>query len=88
MRLATPEGHDAVPSRRAVAASLFTASYALAASPALAQAITTPTDRIIVADVRFPAYGGYELPAYVARPKAGGRRATIDRKSTRLNSSH
>jgi carboxymethylenebutenolidase len=77
MRLATPEGHDPAPSRRAIAASLFTASYALAAAPALGQAIVTPTDRIATADVRFPAHGGYELPAYVARPKTRVRAPAI-----------
>jgi carboxymethylenebutenolidase len=77
MRLATPEGHNPAPSRRAVAASLFTASYAVAATPALGQAIITPTDQIITADVRFPGHGGYDLPAYMARPKGRQRCPTI-----------
>jgi carboxymethylenebutenolidase len=76
MRLTTPEGNPS-PSRRAIAASLFTAGYALAARSAEAEPIVTPTDNIITADVSFAGADNYQLPAYLARPKASGRKASI-----------
>jgi carboxymethylenebutenolidase len=76
MRLTTPEGNRP-PSRRVVAASLFTAGYALAAASATAEPIVTPTDNIITEDVRFAGAAGYQLPAYLARPKTRGRHAAI-----------
>lgn len=78
MRLATPEGRDPLsPSRRLVTASLFTAGYALAVSPANAQAITTPTDGLLLEDVHVNGHGGYSLPAYVARPAREGAHPAI-----------
>ncbi len=80
MRLNKPEGY-APPSRRIVAASLFTAGYALASSCAKAEPITTPADALITEDVTFAAAGGYQLPAYLARPRREGQgegaRATV-----------
>jgi carboxymethylenebutenolidase len=76
MRLTTPEGNPP-PSRRAALASLFTAGYALAAVSASAEPIVTPTDDIITEDVSFPGAGGYNLPAYLARPNSRGRKPTI-----------
>jgi carboxymethylenebutenolidase len=78
MRLVTPEG-DAPrpPSRRAVAASVFTAGYAVAAAAATAEPIVTPTDGLITQDVTLQGAGGYALPAYVARPTASGRKPAV-----------
>lgn len=67
MRLDTPEGNLA-PSRRTIAASLFFSGYATAALSSCASPVTTPADELIVEDVRFAGAGGYQLPAYVARP--------------------
>jgi carboxymethylenebutenolidase len=67
MRLDTPEG-NLQPSRRGVAASLFTMAYAPAALSACASPVTTGTDEVITADVSFTGAGGYALPAYLARP--------------------
>jgi carboxymethylenebutenolidase len=76
MRLTTPEGNPP-PSRRAALASIFTIGYAAAAASASAEPIVTPTDDIITADVSFPGAGGYTMPAYLARPKARGRKGAI-----------
>lgn len=79
MRLETPEGPlpQRLPSRRMVAASIFTAGYALALQPAEATAITTPTDGLIIEEPRFTGAGGYALPSYVARPAGRGRHSAI-----------
>jgi carboxymethylenebutenolidase len=64
--------------RRSLGALLLTGAT-LAAFPALAQAsppIHTPADGLIVGDVVIPQIGG-PLPAYVARPDARGRFATV-----------
>ncbi len=72
MRLTNPDGDSpAPPSRRLVAASLFTAGYALAVGPAAAQAITTPTDGLEIEEARVRGYGAYALPIYVAKPRDG-----------------
>ena len=79
MRLDTPEGDLArkPPTRRFVAASLFTAGYAPAALAADASPITTPLGDLIEADVHVTGAGGYSLPAYLVRPPGAGRRSTV-----------
>ena len=67
MRLDTPEGALA-PSRRSIAASLFFSGYATAALSSCASPVRTPEDELAIADVHVPGAGGYQLPAYVARP--------------------
>ncbi|HRO03188.1 MAG TPA: dienelactone hydrolase family protein [Terricaulis sp.] len=67
MRLDTPEGNLA-PSRRTIAASLFFSGYATAALSSCASPVQTPADELIIGDVHVPGAGGYQLPAYVARP--------------------
>lgn len=76
MRLETPEG-NLPPTRRAMAASLFFAGYAPAALSACASPVTTPSDELITEDVHFTGHNNYQMPAYVARPAARGRRGTI-----------
>lgn len=56
------------PSRRGVAASLFLGGYAPAALSACASPLATPAVGLIEEEVKFAAVGGYELPAFVARP--------------------
>lgn len=73
MLLRTPEGDDPNLTRRTALASLFTAGYALGAGPANAQAIVTDVTGLAVEEVTFRAAGRYALPAYMARPAAGGR---------------
>ncbi|MBI1189040.1 MAG: hypothetical protein GC206_17170 [Alphaproteobacteria bacterium] len=74
MRLISPEADvPRAPSRRmVVAGSLFTAGYALAVGEARAQAITTPREGLVTADVQFAGHQGYPLPAYLARPAGAG----------------
>lgn len=72
------EPRDLDLTRRSLGALLLTGA-ALAAFPALGQAnppIHTPADGLIAGDVVIPQIGG-PLPAYVARPDARGRFATI-----------
>jgi len=57
--------------RRSFGAALFTAGYAAAITPVNAAAITTDETGILTAEVKYPAFGGYELPAYIARPDDG-----------------
>jgi carboxymethylenebutenolidase len=76
MRLDRPEGYFP-PTRRALAGSLFFAGYATAALSSCASPVTTPSDDLIVEDVRIEGAGGYSLPACVARPSARGRRGAI-----------
>ncbi|MGE3302906.1 MAG: dienelactone hydrolase family protein [Hyphomonadaceae bacterium] len=71
INLDTPEGPapKRLPSRRRVlAASMFTVGYAAAIRPVNAQAITTDAAGLTIEEVKIPAFGGYALPAYVARP--------------------
>lgn len=77
--LTSPDGAlpELRPSRRTALASLFTAGYALSVGPANAQAITTPEDGLIIEEVRYPGFGGYQMPAYVARPQSAGRKPAI-----------
>ncbi len=65
--LLTPEGNPP-PSRRAAVASLFFAGYAPAALSACATPVTTPAEALLTEDVTFSGAGGYQLPAYLARP--------------------
>lgn len=79
MLLRTPEGDpvDLTVSRRTALASLFTVGYALGAGPASAQAITTDETGIVTEEVTYPAAGGYQLPAFVARPEGKGRHPAV-----------
>jgi carboxymethylenebutenolidase len=77
--LTRPEGtlaEDLHLTRRG-AVSMFFAGYALAAWSAEAAPITTPVDGLIIEEVLIPNGAAKPLPAYVARPKAKGRHATI-----------
>ncbi len=65
------------PTRRTIAGSLFMSGYAAAALSACASPVTTPEDALITEDVHLTGAGGYQLPAYLARPNAEGRRATV-----------
>lgn len=76
MRLLTPEGNFD-PTRRSIAASLFFSGYAAAAVSSCAAPVTTPSDELIVEDVHFTGAGGYDLPAYVARPVGSQARAAV-----------
>lgn len=76
MRLDTPEGNLS-PTRRTIAASLFVSGYAAAALSAEAQPITTPGDGLIIEDIHVTGAGGYQLPAYIARPHESGRRGAV-----------
>jgi carboxymethylenebutenolidase len=76
MRLNTPEGNFD-PTRRSIAASLFFSGYAAAAVSSCAAPVTTPSDELITEDVTFAGAGGYQLPAYVARPASEPARAAI-----------
>lgn len=62
---------------RRTATSLFFVGYALAAVSAEAAPITTPADGLVIEEVLIPNGAPHPLPAYVARPKGGGRHATI-----------
>ena len=71
-----PEPDDFRFSRRALATGglggLFFAGYAPAALAAQAQPVKTPDDGLVVGEVRYPAPDGFDLPAYVARPRGDG----------------
>jgi hypothetical protein len=58
-----------------VAASFF-AGYAAAGLGATAEPIHTDEAGLVVETVHFPS-AGFSLPAYLARPEAGGRFPTI-----------
>lgn len=78
--LTRPEGtepQDFHLTRRGAVASMFFAGYALSALAADATPITTPEDGLIIDEVLIPNGAAKPLPAYVARPKGGGRHATI-----------
>ena len=62
---------------RRTAVSMFFAGYALAAVSAEAAPIVTPADGLIIEEVLIPNGAPKPLPAYVARPKGGGRHAAI-----------
>lgn len=76
MRLNTPEGNFD-PTRRHVAASLFFSGYAAAAVSSCAAPVSTSSEDLVTEDVRFGGAGGYELPAYVARPGGAAPRAAV-----------
>ncbi|MBY0583251.1 MAG: dienelactone hydrolase family protein [Sphingomonas sp.] len=79
LNLTRPEGTqpgDLHLSRRG-AVSMFFAGYALAAVGADAKPITTPADNLTIDEVLIPNGADKPLPAYVARPTAKGRHATI-----------
>lgn len=76
MRLDTPEGNLS-PSRRSIAASLFFSGYATAALSSCASPVRTPEDELITADVHIAGAGGYQLPAYVARPNDRGAHGAV-----------
>src|SRR3954470_11975124 len=59
------------------AVSMFFAGYALAAVAADASPIVTPADGLQIDEVLIPDGAPKPLPAYVARPKGGGRHAAI-----------
>jgi carboxymethylenebutenolidase len=62
---------------RRTAVSMFFAGYALAAVSAEAAPIVTPADGLTIEEVFIPNGAPKPLPAYVARPKGGGRHAAI-----------
>jgi carboxymethylenebutenolidase len=77
--LIRPEGpspDDLVLSRRTLGVGtlggLFFAGYAPAALAAQASPITTGAQDLITEDVTYPAPDGFDLPAYVARPRGDG----------------
>ena len=79
VRLTRPEGslpQDFALSRRALAGvsagGLFFAGYAPAALAAQAAPIRTDAEGLEVGDVVYPAPDGFQLPAYLARPKGDG----------------
>ena len=77
--LTRPEGtepEDFHFTRRA-AVSMFFAGYALAAVSADAAPITTAAAGLTIEEVLIPNGAPKPLPAYVARPKGGGRHAAI-----------
>jgi carboxymethylenebutenolidase len=78
--LNTPEGElpDTKPSRRKVlVASMFTVGYAAVLSPPADSAITTDDVGLTIEEPKIKAYGGFDLPAYVARPADAKKHAAI-----------
>ena len=77
--LTRPEGSEPADFHltRRTAVSMFFAGYALAAVSAEAAPITTPSDGLTIEEVMIPNGAPKPLPAYVARPKGGGRHAAI-----------
>lgn len=78
MNLTRPDGPDVAvkPSRRNLGAIAMFAGYAAAVTPVHAEAITTPSDGLITGMVSFPS-GGFDLPAFVARPSRRGRKPVV-----------
>ena len=79
VRLTRPEGSDAVDfaqTRRGLGGLLF-AGYALAAFSAKAEPIHTDDAGLISGTVTIATADGRQMPAYVARPAAAGRHATV-----------
>lgn len=77
--ITTPEGRTAdqlAPTRRSLgvvaAGGAMFAAYAPAALAQESQPLQTSSADLITSEVSYPAYGGFELPAYVARPKGDG----------------
>ena len=77
MRLDTPEGDKIEPSRRSIAKTLFFAGYAPAVLASCASPVATSGDGLIEEDVHVVGAGGYQLPAYVARPETTEPRPAI-----------
>ena len=78
--LTRPEGsqpEDLHLTRRAAAAGLFFAGYAVAAFSAEAAPIHTPEDGLVIARADIPNGAPMPLPAYVARPDAAGAHPAI-----------
>ncbi len=59
------------PGRRAFLKTSLGVGFALAAQPALAQAIHTPDDGLVAGEVKVPSLG-VDIPAYRAMPASGG----------------
>ncbi len=76
MRLDTPDG-NLPPSRRTIAASLFMSGYAAVAVSSCASPVTTSSEELITEDLHFSGAGGFQLPAFLARPREPGRRRAI-----------
>ena len=77
--LTRPEGSlpEDIHVTRRTAAGMFFAGYALAAVSAQAAPVVTPADGLEIDEVLIPTGAPKPLPAYVARPKRGGRHAAI-----------
>ncbi|HEY0412746.1 MAG TPA: dienelactone hydrolase family protein [Allosphingosinicella sp.] len=77
--LTRPEGSlpEDIHVTRRTAAGMFFAGYALAAVSAQAAPVVTPADGLEIDEVLIPNGAPKPLPAYVARPKRGGRHAAI-----------
>ena len=78
MNLTRPDGPDVAtkPSRRNLGAIAMFAGYAAAIMPVHAAAINTPSDGLITGMVSYPS-NGFDLPAFVARPAARGRKPVV-----------
>jgi carboxymethylenebutenolidase len=78
MNLTRPEGPDATVtlSRRGLTGAMGFAGFAAAIRPVHAAAITTPSDGLLSEMITFPSKG-FDLPAFVARPLARGRKPVV-----------
>lgn len=78
MNLTRPDGPDPTVSlsRRGLTGALGFAGFAAAIRPVHAAAITTPSDGLVTEMVTVPSQG-FDLPAFVARPQARGRKPVI-----------
>ncbi|WP_290873429.1 dienelactone hydrolase family protein [Aquabacterium sp.] len=63
-------------SRRGFVMTSLASGFAVASNPVLAQAITTDTQGLTVAEVKLPVADGV-IPAYVARPAKAGKHPVI-----------
>ncbi len=78
--LTRPDGtqpQDLHLTRRGAVASMFFAGYALAAVAANAKPVTTPDDGLVIEESLIPNGAAKPLPAYVARPKGGGKHPCV-----------
>ena len=78
--LTRPDGtepQDLHLTRRGAVASMFFAGYALAAVAADAKPVTTPDDGLVIEESLIPNGAAKPLPAYVARPKGGGKHPCV-----------
>ncbi|MEQ1617396.1 MAG: dienelactone hydrolase family protein [Terricaulis sp.] len=76
MRLDTPDG-NLHPSRRTIAASLFMSGYATAAVSSCASPVMTSSAELITGDAHVIGAGGYQLPAFIARPRDRAQHGAI-----------